>query len=357
MQSRNTYYVCLGKKSILWDLNDANQKINVHTDYFRKSFLAMEELLESEGWTVYLTWSTEWLPSYGSKVIAVLLGDELAQMPVYRHKVAMVFKCYGVGPPLGFNPITQPSYQNVLTLLQHGYAKARFMHSMLSEKKLSRGVQANGDKQVPIYPIPLGYANQVDVPFIPFHKRTNDISFAGSVVHRKYKWWSIQKWFKTPKSYSRGKMIAALQEYAQTHPSLNVDLKVTPSFKAIRSEDPVSYSDRVMNTKISLVPRGASYETYRFFEAIRFGCLVIAEYLPDFWFYKGAPVIRISNWNNLGRELDKLIANPSEAELMHQKVLNWWEQKCSEQALGAYMAGKINEHTVAGSQQTSIKAP
>ena len=352
MQSRNTYYVCLGKKSILWDIHDSSQKINVHSDYFRKSFLAMEQLLESGGWTFYLTWNTEWLPAYGAKVIVVLLGDELAQMPLYRHKVAMIFKCYGVGPPLGFNPIKHPSYQNVLTLLQHGYAKSRYVRSIVAEKKQSR--QQRKAEKVPIYPIPLGYANQVEVPFVPFHKRTVDVSFAGSVVHRKYKWYSIQKWFKTPKSYSRSKMISALQAYAQKYSTLNVDLKITPSFKAIRSEDPVSYSDRVMNTRISLVPRGASYETYRFFEAMRFGCVVIAEYLPDFWFYKGAPVIKISNWNNLEDELNALVENPSKAELLHQQVINWWETMCSENALGKYMAAKLNKTILANQEQPSV---
>ena len=341
MQSKNTYYVCLGKKPIAWDLYDAEQKINVHTDYFRKAFIAMEQALKTEGWTIYMTWNTSWLPSYGPKVIAVLLGDELAQMPLYRSKVAMIFKCYGVGPPLGCKPHKDWTYQNVLTLLQHGYAKAKYIQSLVKEKRSRRKKTSTTKTQ--IYPIPLGYANQVEVPFIPFHKRTIDVSFAGSVVHRKYKWWSIQKWFKTPKSYSRSKMISALQKFADKHTSLNVNLKVTPSFKAIRSEDPVSYSDRVMSTRISLVPRGASYETYRFFESIRFGCLVVAEYLPDFWFYEGAPVIHIKDWKNLEKELMTLVESPSKAELMHQQVLDWWESKCSEKALGDYMASKINE--------------
>ena len=354
MQSRNTYYVCLGRKSISWDIYDSNQKINVHTDYFRNAFIAMEKLLEADGWTIYLTWNTTWLPSYGPKVIAVLLGDELAQMPLYRKKVAMVFKCYGVGPPLGENPISHPSYQNLLTFLQHGYAKARFVQSVLKERWQKQEMPGEKKEKVPVHPIPLGYANQVEVPFIPFHKRTTDVCFAGSVVHRTYKWWSIQKWFKTPKSYSRSKMIAFLQRFSGKYTSLNIDLKVTPSFKAIRSEDPVSYSNRVMNTRISLVPRGASYETYRFFESIRFGCLVIAEYLPDFWFYRDAPVIRISDWKNLEEELNALLNNPSKAELMHQQVLNWWETKCSEKALGNFMAQKLNETTISGKKQGAL---
>lgn len=343
MQTGNSYYVCLGREVIDWDINNSDKKINLHTVYFQKTFLAMEEALESEGWTIYLTWNIERLPTYGPKVVAVILGDELAQMPTYKDRVGMVFKCYGVGPPLGCSPLRNPSYQNLLTLLQHGYARARYYLSVFKQKRSNKRIPKNELWKTPVHPIPLGYANQVQVPFIPFDEREADVSFAGSVVHRQYKWWSLQKWCKTPKSYSRAKMIAYLHRYIDKYPSARVDLKITPSFKAIRSADPVSYSDRVMSTKISLVPRGASYETYRFFEAIRFGCIVIGEYLPDFEFYKGAPIIRISDWRNLESELNALLENPELARERHQEMMDWWETKCSEKAIGTFMADQLNE--------------
>ena len=101
-------------------------------------------------------------------------------------------------------------------------------------------------------------------------------------------------------------MVDYLQRFAKKYPALRVNLKITPNFKAMRSEDPLSYSENLMQTRISLVPRGASYETYRFFESLRFGCIVISEYLPDFWFYKDAPVVHISDWKDVEKELNAL---------------------------------------------------
>ena len=91
MQSSNTYYVCLGNEPQEWDIFHSEEKFNLHTDYFRNTFLAMELLLHTKGWTIYLTWNTQHLPSYGPKVVAVVLGDELSQVPLYSEKVGIIF--------------------------------------------------------------------------------------------------------------------------------------------------------------------------------------------------------------------------------------------------------------------------
>ena len=137
-------------------------------------------------------------------------------------------------------------------------------------------------------------------------------------------------------------MIDELKRLKETHPAWHFDLKITESYKAIRSADPVEYSDRVMNTKISMAPRGTSFETFRFFEALRSGCIVISEFLPSGWFYDGAPAIRLSNWSELGPTLQRLLSDPAALEKMHQDSLDWWREKCSESALGAYIASKLN---------------
>ena len=342
---KNNYVVCLGgeRPPISWDPRDTEQKINLHTDYFGKAFVAMEKYLDGGGWTIYLTWDLKQLPSYGENVIAVILGDEFARIPLYAHKVQAVFKCYGAGPHLGCNPLRKPTYQNWLTLLRHVNNIIQFTPGWLNWHLLSISATNKGSLEQKIYPIPLGYANQVEVSAVPFEERPYDISFAGSVVHKPYKWWSPRKWFKTPKSYSRSRMVAALKQVKKSLPGLNVDLKITSSYREIRSADPIDYSERVMNTKISIVPRGASYETYRFFEAIRFGCIVIAEYLPPFWFYGEAPVYRIDDWGDLDTLVSELTEDPKKLQEVHYKTLQWWKTVCSEEALAAYMASKINE--------------
>ena len=92
-----------------------------------------------------------------------------------------------------------------------------------------------------------------------------------------------------------------------------------------------------METKICLVPRGTSFETFRFFEALRYGCVVVTEALPSRWFYKGAPVIQITDWSELEKILEKLLSDKQVLQEKHQESLNWWHKKCSEETVGAYI--------------------
>jgi hypothetical protein len=137
-------------------------------------------------------------------------------------------------------------------------------------------------------------------------------------------------------------MIEALNRSAAAHPSWHFDLKITPSYRAIRSADPVEYAHRVMETRISVAPRGTSFETFRFFEALRFGCIVLTEFLPDRWFYKGAPVIQIEDWRRLDYVLEDLVTDADKMGALHEAALEWWEHVCSEAAVGNFMASKLN---------------
>ena len=48
-----------------------------------------------------------------------------------------------------------------------------------------------------------------------------------------------------------------------------------------------------MNSRLALVPRGATTETHRFFQALKFGCIVVTDSVPPIWFYEGAPMVRL----------------------------------------------------------------
>jgi hypothetical protein len=97
-----------------------------------------------------------------------------------------------------------------------------------------------------------------------------------------------------------------------------------------------------MNAKLCLVPRGTSYETFRFFEALRYGCIVVTEALPSRWFYEGSPAIQITDWNELETILEKLLKDQNLMQEKHEESLNWWKTRCSEAVVGEYMAEKLN---------------
>ncbi len=343
----NQYYIYITPEEglIPWDIYDPHPANCGFVAYFGKVFQAVEKSLTKSGLTFYVT-MTEMheLPSYAENVIVVMLGDELCRVPKYFHKVGAIFKCYGTNQILGCNPLLKPSYLNWVTTIQ-------FLRNWVSRlpwiinyqfHKFKSWLRGTG-KTIPIYDIPLGYYNSEDLPIKNMEERLYDVFFAGSAVHVRYPIWSLQYWLRTPKTVSREQMRASLDSFQEKHSEFTVESSITPAFGAGgNSEAANSYNERMMNTKICLAPRGTSFETYRFFEAIRYGCIVVTEALPSRWFYDGSPGIQIKDWRDLEGTLEKLLKNQQLIEEIHQQSLSWWETKCSEAVVGEYIAEKLN---------------
>jgi hypothetical protein len=343
----NKYYLYLsrGKEPILWNPPDPYPLEGVNFSYFGKVFEAMEKKFNSGGLVFYLTWDNVYdLPSYGSNVVAVIIGDEWCRMPMYCHKVLAIFKCYGTFPILGCNPFLQISHLNFLALLQFlriwfyrlpgriNYAFKKNVQLYLSYIKIA-----------PVYDIPIGYDRQSDLPIKNIDERIYDIFFAGSVIHGNYPMWSLKYWIENPKSCSRRVMIENVNKIKKKSLDLEIEMSIN-SFFGLSGNDALNesiYSEKMMNTKICLVPRGTSFETFRFFEAMRYGCIVIGEALPLRWFYDDSPAIQVNNWNELEVLSQKLIEDKHLMQVKHQESLKWWTEKCSENAVGEYIANKL----------------
>lgn len=60
-----------------------------------------------------------------------------------------------------------------------------------------------------------------------------------------------------------------------------------------------TFTNILNNSKICLVPRGwTNAETYRLYEALNAGCVVICEKLPDRKYFKDIPAIQVDNWKD-----------------------------------------------------------
>lgn len=340
----NQYFVCLkpGEQPIPWNPPDPHPMNWVDYTYFANVFKEMEKHLTTGGLVFYFTWdNVQELPSYGPNVVAVVVGDEWCRIPTYFHKVLATFKCYGTQPILGCNPLLAPTYLNLLSFIQYLYTSTRrlpgicnyFLQQILSYfKKYSLP---------PIYDLPLGYARQIELPIADFNQRKHDVFFAGSVVHGIYPNWSLKNWLLTPKTISRNQMIEQLDKI-QKKQDLNIELAITESFGANSNDNARSYSERMMASKVCLSPRGTSFETFRFFEALRYGCLVITEALPKRWFYEGAPAIIVKSWEELDKTLEDLFSDQKQLYRKHQESLEWWNKKCSEEVVGKFIAENIN---------------
>jgi hypothetical protein len=300
----------------------------------------MEKDLKEDNLIFYFSWDrVDELPSYGENVVAIIAGDEWSRIPSYFDKVRAVFVCLTMRPVLGCNPLIHPSYLNFITFIQFLRIWVIRLPKLLN---YWLSLQLKRAKVAPIYDIPQGYGKQLALPIKDIATRPYDVFFAGSVVHNSYSGFSLKRFLGTPKSISRSKMISSLNKIKEKHPEINIELATTANFGASMSSDESTYSKKMMDTKICLVPRGTSFETIRYFEAMRYGCIVITEAMPSRWFYEGSPAIQINDWNQLEEIIVELLANKQLMQKKHQEALNWWHTKCSEAVIGAYMAEKLN---------------
>ena len=347
------YYRCLSYR-------DREEPLQIKTepdgapDYLNRVLSVMDSHLEVEGFKVYVTWKLQELPSYGDNVVAIAMADEWSQVPAFADRVLATFKPYGSRPQLEVHPFRRPSRLNTLLTAKYvgillNYLPGGFRRGWEAIKQ-----KIKGDQLPPILPIPLGYGNQIALPIRPVRDRSHDVFFAGSVEQgaKGAPFWSPRRWLRSPKILARERMLDAVRALADEYPAVQVLIHTNKRFVLNALEygltdpgevlDAQTYSKTLMDSKICLVPRGTSPETFRFFEGLRAGCILITERLPRRWYYEGAPVVQVDDWSELGEIVPALLNDPDRMERMQKQGLEWWRAKCSEEAVGTFMAQKIN---------------
>ena len=106
---------------------------------------------------------------------------------------------------------------------------------------------------------------------------------------------------------------------------------------------PSTYGETLSQSKVILCPRGYfSTECFRHYEALRAGCVIISERLPDNHLYKNSPIIQIDDWNEGLQQVDKLLADKEKLNQLSQQGLEWWTNVFSEKATAHYIADRLN---------------
>jgi hypothetical protein len=342
---RNRYYVCLGHSDtpIPWNPH-ARDVDEMHADYFGGVFVAMEQRLNADGLTVYLTFRLDELPSYGPDVVAVIMDDELGRVPAYANRVRAVFKTMGMDFPFEATPFRTPLDLTLLTAVK--YARTQVLRAPgFWNAWREGGPDWYGGEATPIFAVPIGYVNQDPLPIKPLDERAYDLFFSGSITNQRFPWYSPQRWLRTPKEVARARMVRALRHLQARRPDLNLLIDTWASFvphetQHERAEE--SYSEMMMNTRICPVPRGTRLESARLYEALRYGCVLITEPLPDRWFLRDLPHIVVHDWADLPAVAEDLLRTPDRLQALHAASLRWWDAACSEEAVGRYMAEQLN---------------
>ena len=134
-----------------------------------------------------------------------------------------------------------------------------------------------------VYSFPLGYNKKhISLENKPLSKRSVDAFFSGhmSSTNRYESMAPVINYFKKlPKNM---------------HPKL--DINISHGFNmGLNGEE---YSQRLHNSKIAICPHGnVSVETFRLYEAMRSGCVIVSPPLPDSEIYKTSNVVQVENWH------------------------------------------------------------
>jgi hypothetical protein len=339
--TKNRYYIWVQPYNtpIYWDISLASPIPEIEYSYFSKVLQELEERIPYQGFIFYITHdNVQELPSYGNNVIAVIVGDESCRTPRYRHQVLAVFKCYGIKPTsLVQWSMAKPSLI-ISSAIKFIFDRIRWIQFELASqiKQLNPLKPSTDTHQDNVFVIPLGYNKQIELPIKKIHERKYDTSFMGSISHRNNKHFSIRSSVKNPKEISRNLMIRSLIKLKEEN-KFKIFISSFSSFTDPNKSSSDEYSKILMESKICLAPQGTSLETFRFFEGIRYGCIVIAEVLPGHWFYKDSPAITIDSWHELEDLMSKLVTDSDFLHKKHKESLAWWNSHCSEIALAEYM--------------------
>ncbi|MBN2530558.1 MAG: hypothetical protein JXR76_29495 [Deltaproteobacteria bacterium] len=315
-------------------------------EYYCQIFLRLKEYLPDEDYTFYVTDSWAELPSYGKNVFVILHGIGPYWYPAYADKVGAVFRNYGNAPDLflGSGSVAldiSSVAKYVRDLITWTPSRLRGVTTTIG-----RGCLSSDN----VFSIPLGYAHQHNIHIDTDSPRKYDIAFVGSVAGREYSNLSIKAYLQPPKSLARQRMADVAERIQQKYSDINVYLKATKSFEESFSDQGRQYSSILADTKISLVPRGDVLESFRYFESMRYGCVVVCEPQPELWFYTNSPAIEVKNWDDAENIIVELLKHPDRLKWLQKQSLEYWNDICSEEAISLFMARKISTILHGGQQ-------
>jgi hypothetical protein len=342
MTEQNRYFVVFDREAQPWDPHDPTDLPRPDCGYFGGVFRALEEQWDGPPLTVYMTKDTTWLPSYGPDVVSLLLNEEWFRTPAYTGAIRAVLRTLPGAPWFPWGTLVPPTLTASFALANYLRVLAERRRSLRQGEVIRRRQGLPAPRTDNTIDVPLGYFRQPEKPITPIEERRTDAYFAGSLLHdvdRKERWKQVAKRLAgNPKQVYRKSMLRELDRVRAVHPEIRAKVTLTGEFRDLGQSQVTDYAEDMMEARVALVPRGTAAESYRLFEAWRYGCIVICESLPPRWFLTGAPAITLGSWSELEPVLVDLLADPARQRRLHEASLEWWRAVCSEAAIGRRLA-------------------
>lgn len=342
--SEHAYFTFMAERAEGWDPHDRSEVPFAGAAYIAGYLREFERHWDGDPLTFYITHHTTKLGSYGPDVVVVLLNDEWFRTPAYSGCVLATLRNLPARPWFPWETLVPPSSESAFAASNHARV-------LLERRRADRHAEAiRGSHGWPAMrtdnaiDVPLGYYHQPERPITPLGERTSDVFFAGSLLHdmQKTGWKrAVKRIAGNPKQVYRKSMIRELERFRQRHPELRAKVSVSGDFRQLGGSEVSSYAEAMMDSRIALVPRGTVAESYRLFEAWRYGCIAICEQLPARPFLRGSPAITLRSWRELGPVLEELLADPDRQLALHAASLAWWCDVCSEPVVGRRLADQL----------------
>lgn len=235
--------------------------------------------------------------------------------------------------------VTTPSETNILIFIsdEHGF---EYNNPLFSNIFKCYG----GGK-----PFPLGCVK--DVPFFPYRpiqERKYDVFFSGNLNPNRVDFYSNLLGFGInhihPKilvnRLTRKIIFKTKHLHDLSYKFKNSMIIFNDGFK--KGLNPSLYGQILSDTKIVLSPKGFhSAECFRTYEAMRAGCIVISEKLPNNYLYESSPIIQVDNWRNIRNVIEQLLSDPENMQALSRMSVDWYNDNFSEKAAAYHIAETI----------------
>lgn len=110
------------------------------------------------------------------------------------------------------------------------------------------------------------------------------------------------------------------------------------------------YAKMLADSKIILSPKGFfNTECYRFYEALRQGCIVVTEPLPKTSpFYDNRYYVEVENWDNIRVVIDEILNDPIRMQLMSDEAVVYYNRCLSPKGVAHYVHKTLDVYSNRG---------
>lgn len=198
--------------------------------------------------------------------------------------------------------------------------------------------------------IPLGYYAKPDLDTVPMEERLFNMNFVGCLNRNRLE--LASKVSKIPLTgiilslaYNPNFIIKLINHITEWINPRDYIVFTTDFAKGF---DELAYLNLLNSSKISLCPRGwRNIETFRLYESMRAGCVVITEKLPHRSYYKNIPAIQVNNWHDgLNIAKDLLKDNSALLTRLGEASRKFYEEKLSPEATAKIIISKLAEKAI-----------